>query len=52
MKALSAIPVLAALLAPATAQTPGPDAEAGQQLLVKSIEEWGEYIRLAKIQPQ
>ena len=26
--------------------------EAGQQLLLKSIEEWGEYIRLAKIQPQ
>ena len=40
MKAPAAIPVLAAFLAPATAQTPGPDAEAGQQLPVKSIEEW------------
>jgi tripartite-type tricarboxylate transporter receptor subunit TctC len=26
--------------------------EAGQQLLLKSIKEWGDYVKLAKIQPQ
>ena len=26
--------------------------EAGQQMLAKTVQEWGEYVRLAKIQPQ